>query len=53
MISWKLGVISCKNMLLIEVGEERHPIMESFLMYIVGIGIDFVMVVGIGLNYDW
>ncbi|EAR90407.3 transmembrane protein, putative (macronuclear) [Tetrahymena thermophila SB210] len=53
MIAWKLGVICCKNILMIEIGQERFPLMESFMMFFVSIGVDFIMVVGIGLNQDW
>ncbi|KAL4468698.1 hypothetical protein ABPG74_005201 [Tetrahymena malaccensis] len=53
LIAWKLGVICCKNILMIEISQERFPLLESIMMFLVGIGVDFVMVVGIGLNQDW
>lgn len=36
-----------------EVSEEKDPKIESFLMFFIGIVIDFILVVGIGLNDDW
>ncbi|KAL4500567.1 hypothetical protein ABPG72_002991 [Tetrahymena utriculariae] len=53
LIAWKLGVICCKNILMIEISQERFPLLESVMMFLVGIGVDFIMVVGIELNQDW
>lgn len=53
MLAWKLGLLACKNVILIEVLGERDPTFESRLLYIAGIVIDAVFMLGAGLRMDW
>jgi len=55
MLSWKLGLIAVKKVVLLQIISEKQkqPYLEILLIYGGGLVVDYFMVTIIGLTADW